>query len=73
MKTEQEKAIKNFMSGLRRRAKRPEKGHQYKCVGGPFDGKNIQLTIHQTMTFRVRDTKGYYIAGVNDAHWHSVQ
>ena len=73
MKTEQDKAIRNFMAGLRRRAKRPEKGHQYECVGGPFDGKTIQLTIHQTMTFRVRDMKGYYIASIDKAQWHSLQ
>jgi len=73
MKTEQEKAIARFMSGLRRRAKRPAKGHDYECVGGPFDGKTIHLTIYQTMIFRVRDTKGYYTAGRNTAEWHSLQ
>ena len=73
MKTEHEKAISKFMVGLSRRAKRPENGHQYECVGGPFDGKTIQLTIHQTMTFRVRDMKGYYIAGIDKAQWHSLQ
>jgi len=37
-----------------------EKPREFKCYGGPFDGKYISLTSDKTLIFRVKEYKGYY-------------
>ena len=74
MKTE--KAISRFLNNLKRRAKRPAKGKDYQCVGGPYDGKFINLTTDRTMTFRVNKVKGYYVCSTwkgRTVQWFPMQ
>ena len=73
---EKEKAIRRFNTNLKRLAKRPEKGKEYLCIGGHYNGKHLFLTTDKTLTFRVNNTKGYYVCTTyrgNDLNWFPMQ
>ena len=52
--------IRKFNRMLRHRATRRERATRLVCVGGPFAGSEILMTLTDTVTFRASDMRGRY-------------